>query len=341
MYTTNVREYEIDLCLPERYRWSEVVLKEQASTRRLTKAGLQDLDDVTWLHRSPVLNGIFALAYRVYGGLYYREIKSWARAMGVSTATATFLNCTYELCSLGEHMGAKIMRPFGCTSGIKYVPGKGMVHVRSMDWPIAEIGKATRIFRFNENGRQFVSIGATGMVNVIQGMVPGGYSVTINWAPTNEEPGFAYGPSFLLREVLSECNTYSQAVKALCNAPLAAPVFFSVCGVEKGEACIVERSRYEYAVREYTGRPLVQANHYVTPEFQELNAPIKEEDEDGSVIEDSKWRASTLFSEMDRKLEGLEDAWSCLNPHPVTNDESYQQMMFCPATGEYQAWRWI
>jgi hypothetical protein len=341
MYTTNVREYEIDLTLPESVRWWEVIQKEERSSQRLTKAGMKDLDEVTWLHRSPVLHNLFAWTYRLYGGLYYKEMKAWAKAMGVSTSAAAFLNCTYELCSCGEFLGAQIMHPFGCTSGIKYVPGKGMVHVRTMDWPIAEIGRATRVFRFNDKGRQFISVGVTGMVNVISGMLPGAYSVTINWAPTNESPWFEYGPSFLLREVLTKCDTYEDAVNSLCVAPLASPVFFSICGAKKGDACVVERTRHEYAVRPYTGKPLIQANHYVTREFQGMNEPIKVEDEDGSVIADSQWRASTLYHQMNRRLSGLEDAWHCLDQHPVTNDQSYQEMMFCPTTGEYQVWRWV
>lgn len=60
------------------------------------------------------------------------------------------LNGAYEL----SHV--RFPKLFGCTAGVRHVEDLGMVHVRSLDWPLASMGIATRLFRFRRGGREFV-----------------------------------------------------------------------------------------------------------------------------------------------------------------------------------------
>ena len=87
-------------------------------------------------------------------------------------------------------------------------------------------------------------------------------------------PGFDFGPLFLLREVLETCDDYTEAVQMLMDMPLSSNVFFSVCGVRPGQACVIERTRKEAGVRRFRGRPLCQANHYGCRKFAARNAPF-------------------------------------------------------------------
>ena len=100
---------------------------------------------------------------------------------------------------------------FGCTAGVRWLDGLGMVHLRTLDWPLATMGQATRFFRFQRGAREFVSVGVPGQVGVLSGMLPGGYSVTINWAPPIGRPSFDFGPTFLLRDTLETCDRYDDA----------------------------------------------------------------------------------------------------------------------------------
>jgi hypothetical protein len=43
--------------------------------------------------------------------------------------------------------------------------------------------------------REFVTVGVPGLVGALSGMVPGAYSVTINYALPTFMPGFAFSPS--------------------------------------------------------------------------------------------------------------------------------------------------
>lgn len=60
----------------------------------------------------------------------------------------------------------------------------------------------------------------------LSGMVPGGYSATIDYAPPTFMPGFDFGPLFLLRHVFETCDTYDDACYTLSHTKLSANVLF-------------------------------------------------------------------------------------------------------------------
>jgi hypothetical protein len=345
MYTQNIKWYDVDLSLPERERWLEVVEKEHVSARRLSAQALKDMhaavDGVMpdWLPSRfkrtafKAVSEAVSHAYRFSGGRYLGEMASWTKALQVSLGEAVLLNCTYELSGM-------------CTAGVINSPTLGMVHVRNMDWPLAGIGKATRMFRFHTAAHEFVAVGVLGHVGVLSGMVPGAYSVTINWAPPEGRPTLDFGPSFLLREVLETCTTYADAVEALAKNTLAAPVFYLVCGSEPGQACVVERTKKAYAIRKMTQGTLVQANHHVSGKFRNRNTQIESFDpevEEMSVLDYSKIRMAGLSHAL-KNIDGestLADVSSCLDVDFVLNEQSFQQMLFVPSQGTIEAWRWI
>ena len=127
---------------------------------------------------------------------------------------------------------------------------------------------------------------------------------------------------------------------------LAAPVFYFVCGAEPGEACVIERTCDEAAVRKMTAATLVHANHHMTGKFAHRNSVLRTFDpatEEMTRMAYSQTRGDAL----DEAMRGLgskstiDDVAACLDVEPVCNDESYQQMVFVPANGEVKVWRWI
>src|SRR5579859_1775816 len=153
MFTADVPGYRIDLGKSEARRWAEVIARETATARRLVEEAGREFERVPELAR-----WVFSRLYQSFGGLYRGEIASWAEAIGVSLGTATILNCAYELSHL------RWPRLFGCTAGVRWIAGMGMVHVRNLDWPLASMGAATRLFHFHHGGREFVSIGVPAQV---------------------------------------------------------------------------------------------------------------------------------------------------------------------------------
>jgi hypothetical protein len=332
MFTTDVPTYLIDLGRDEARRWEEVISREKTVAGRLVQeAGAQ-------FERVPeLLRWLLAHLYQRLGGLYRGEIASWAEALGVSLGTATTLNCAYELSHL------RWPKLFGCTAGVRWVDGLGMVHVRSLDWPLATMGAATRLFRFRRGAREFVSVGVPGQVGVLSGMLPQAYSVTINWAPPVALPCFEFGPAFLARETLETCDSYDAAVRRLTETRLSTSVFFTVCGTAQGQACVIERTQREAVVRPMPGPVLVQANHHVAGRFAKNNEDILEGEDDGDVfsLAGSGQRAETLNRTLAEipVLCTVEALANALNTPTVLNHDTCQQMVFCPASGEVQVWR--
>jgi predicted choloylglycine hydrolase len=251
--------------------------------------------------------------------------------------TVTLLNCAYEL----SHF--RLPRPFGCTAGIRWAEGAGPVHVRNLDWPLAGLGDATCLFRFHRGNRGFVVVGVPGQVGVLSGMLPGAYSATINWAPPAGQPRFRFGPAFLLRDTLETRDHYDAAVESLRKTPLSASVFFTVCGTEPGQACVIERTPRSAVVRPLDGLALVQANHHVAARFAANNADLDDvaEDEQEFSRQGSAARAEALAQALAARAEpaALEEAARVLDVGPVLNKFTCQQMAFCPRTGEVRVWR--
>jgi Acyl-coenzyme A:6-aminopenicillanic acid acyl-transferase len=332
MFAADVPTYRIDLETPESQRWAEVIAREGAVARRLvTEAGAA-------FERVPeLLRWIFARLYQRSAGLYRDEIQSWADGLGVSLGTATMLNCAYELSHL---RWPKIL---GCTAGARWLGGLGMVHVRTLDWPLPTMGNATRLFRFCRGTREFVCVGVPGQVGVLSGMAPHGYSATINWAPPVAFPSFDFGPTFLLRDVLESCDTYDQAVDRLTKTHLAASVFFTVCGVEKDQACVIERTQKDAVVRPPIDGVVVQTNHHVAGRFVKNNEDIRDvpEGEEEFSIDGSTQRTNILSRALAELPESctLETAAHALEIPTVLNKFTVQQMAFCPRTGDVRVWR--
>jgi len=292
------------------------------------------------------------LAYRGFGGRWVGEIEAWAEAAGIDPALVCFGNCSYELAHavewamdqpsmLVDRLRKGLGSILGCTAGV-CATSDGLVHVRSLDWPLEHLGRHSLVVRFHEEDREFFAVTMPGFVGVLTGMVPGGYSVSINYAPPSQLPvPHQWGPAFLLREVLETCDTYREAVTMLRDTPLSTPVFFTVCGIKPGLATVIERLRGDARLRRMRDGLLVQANHHVARAFRSNNAIFEQEDEDGaSIIEFSRMRHEALARALRRvpKSADIDRAAETLDVDDVLNDDTHQQVAFCPATGEWRAW---
>lgn len=341
MFVQGAPRRAVDLRSADPYeRWASIV-QDRRTLHALARSAQREMPII----QSGVLRAAFNSLFKLYGGPYHDEMRAIAELAGLPTTLIVLLNCSYELSHAAEHLFGGAPGPFGCTSGVRWLPNRGMVHVRNMDWPLPHLGRATRIYVYTGHGRQFITVGVTGLVGVLSGMVPERYSVTINWAPPTRMPGFDWGPTFLLRQVLESTSSYEQAVRELHDTPLASSVFFTVCGTRNGQACVVERTRTGAYVREFpregdqSTRVLAQANHFASSRMSWANQMIEEEDDGASVLNYSQERATAIESAL-RSAYTRKDALDALDEDPVLNGDTYQQMIFCPATGELGCWRW-
>lgn len=336
MWTSEIPTYLIDLQQDEATRWNEVIACEKTAALRLAAEAALEFESIP-----EVARWLFGKWYELSQGPYLQEINAWARALDLSPGAVTMLNCLYELSQL--RVGSPASRLLGCTAGVRWLDHLGVVHARTLDWPLTHLGNATRLFRFRCGPREFISVGILGYLGVLSGMVPQRYSATINWAPPSSLPSFNRGPASVLRQTLEECESYAEAVERLTHTPLSASVFYTVAGVEPGQACVIERTRFKAVVHQAGQGVITQANHHVAEQFAWSNQDLCEIEtsEEESVYDNSLRRARMLEKALAdfQSSGGLEDFVAALSLEPVLNENTYQKMIFCPRTGEVKVWR--
>lgn len=310
--------FDIDLNKPESARWEDVQRDSLKDVKRLVTEARRDLSDplVGTGMALKLVTRMVAARYRYEGGLYLGEIYSWADALGRPRDEMIMLNCLYEVSHTADFV-------LGCTAAVKWSAEFGMSHVRTLDWPLKNIGPATRVVRLIKGERKCVVVAVAGFVGALSGMVPGAYSVSINWAPPSGLPAYGFSPPFLLRHVLETCDTYQEALAALRDTRLSTSVFYVLCGAERGQGCIIERTADEAVVKRLGKRAqLIQTNHYQTAKFWKLN-------EDRELLMNSHARRDSMNSSM-MHTGPLEKTMSRL---PVRNEDTHQKIIFFPGSG--------
>lgn len=323
MFTEIVKEYCIDLGLPIEERWKLVVEKEKGVIDELvneTKALLE------------LLYGNISVPLKLAAAITSPMVGEYREEIGAMTKnkkSKTILqlaNLSYDLSRVGHST-------FGCTAG--FFSSTNPIFIRTLDWPLRGIGPATRVFHFHKGDRSFVAIGIPGFVGVLSGMVPGEYSVCINWLPHSGLPTFSNrSPIMLIREVLEKMDTYDHAVTFLSTCAISSSASFSVCGRRKKDMCVIERTCGSAHIRH---GDLTEANHFTFSKFHHHNKSIREngDNESMSTFEDSVLRKEELAQEIDKlpKRSKISDVIGCLDA--VTKEDTVQKIAFCPATSEY------
>jgi predicted choloylglycine hydrolase len=313
-------EYLVDLNEPADERWEEVIENHEEDARELLENALDQVHSYTGKF-TPLVKRVLSAGYKLSGGQFTDDIAAWAEALDVSEADVITGNVTYELAQAGHFLGS-----LGCTAVVLEVPKQGLVCARNMDWELEGMGRTTIALRLDHEDREIVAVTNPGLVGVLSGMVPGEFSITLNWAPPSGRPRFDFGPVFLLRYVLQNAADFDEAVEYLSDTPLSTPALFMVCGTDN--ACVIERTNKESAVRWFDGSPLVMTNHYLSEELEDLNGSDFIGDSDGRYA--SALRAAKRF-----KGKTVEAAMGILSGRTCLHEGTVQQIVFAPEKAEY------
>ena len=175
-------------------------------------------------------------------------------------------------------------------------------------------------------------------MGVLSGMLPRAYSVTINWAPPAAFPTFDFGPGFLLRDTLETCDNYESAVDTLTRTRLSTSVFFTVCGTEKDQACVIERTQAQRLSAQWQDpcwfsritmstsdssrtTKICATSRKARKSFLLKAAPARRR------LSPSRWRRSV-------RLVHSKTLARVLDVTTVLNKLTCQQMVFCPRSGD-------
>jgi predicted choloylglycine hydrolase len=211
------------------------------------------------------------------------------------------------------------------------------MHIRNLDWPLESMRNTTIIVNYIHDDRVVVAATYPGLVGVLSGMVKDKFSITLNWVDPVRLPGFEFGPLFLVRWVLEHAADFQEAVEYLAGTTLSCSALFMVTGPEKNEACVIERTDKEAAVRFASGKSIAVANHYICDEFIHLNSSeVDPEDELEDFSEGTEERYNYALGTA-KKFKGktLQSAMKILSDDPVNNFDTVQRIAFNVSTGEF------
>lgn len=163
-----------------------------------------------------------------------------------------FVNASYE---------------WGCTTRVDAASAPRLW--RTLDWPFPGLGRHVEVALQDGGAGVYANVTWPGAVGVLTAVAPGRFAAAINQAPmfrrTRRPALVAYDMTLnavetwrdsgcwpaphLLRHVFDTCATFEEAVEVLSTAPLARPTMYSITGASPSQACLIERTRTEAAVK--------------------------------------------------------------------------------------------
>ncbi|HMO50114.1 MAG TPA: hypothetical protein PKE26_05275 [Kiritimatiellia bacterium] len=346
--------YTMDYELPPENRWDQLPSYLRKSGAMLAKRGVAFVQD----HGAVDIVASLLRLLTKGRNPYRAEIKAASRIMRVDYNTCVVSNYIYEIQQIGLYGMEKVWNRdlaslrdrfdiftgalqervnelkrsgVACTAGARIYPGIGMVHVRSMDWPLGGLGRHSLLLHHvNNPAGDFYSIGWPGCSGVLSGFKPGRFSATINQAFMYAAPNLQWPPAHLLRWVFEHCHTFTKALETLRNTPVCVPAFILLASSTR--AVVVEMGPDgNTVVAMKPGRPLVIANDY-------LSRRKKAEAKRLGIEFDSDDRRDMLGRRMLKaKVTSVEQGLGLLKAWPVEHEDSMQQMAFAHGPGHLYA----
>lgn len=318
-------EIDVNLDLDPEKRWVEL----GEYSEKINELGEQILIDLL-----PQYNSITATGFKIYRSMYgnkeyLQELKGISKVTGYKYDYLCLLNFYYDL--LKVYFDG--LSGWGCSAFVCDT-NKGPVHARNLDWP-SDNGLLSHYSMKQNYYRQgkllFTAIGWPAYNSVLSGCAPGKFSITLNTVSSNEKAQWAVSVTYLIREVLEYSASFQEAVKKLSETKIMSDCLLTVCGVNSGEFCVIERSPTQFRIRNQSDW-IVATNDYKT-DLIDINSKLTE-----MISGDSCSRYYALVMQLGRrKVESLSSALSYVHHESVKNSITMQHMAFCPATGQILA----
>ena len=253
---------------------------------------------------------------------YMQELEGLSRHAKVDVNDLVFANVVYDLTAAFKIPG------IGCTGFVHGGPDNPLI-ARAMDWCIPEgIGSYSMVIRYRAKDYEVLSVGFPGINGIISGQSSVGLAMTVNQKTKDGVvgvPNWATPTLWRIREVLENSSGYRSARRVIGSQRIASPAFVLMCGVNSGEACLVETDGSEYGfTRVGIGTTQAVANH--TPE-----GDLLDDDFDDASSEERYIAMKRRAAALDRADVNL--AKKTLGRWPINCERTVQQMVLCPALG--------
>ncbi|XP_015686355.1 acid ceramidase [Protobothrops mucrosquamatus] len=317
-------EYVINLDLPPRERWVQVV-REKKNELRIVMKTIKDIV-LTFIPNEKFIASMESKMGWLCSTLPYpfnEEIKGIASAIDVPLGDVVVFNIFYEIFTV-------------CTSIIAQDKTGKLYHARNLDfglflgwdvqnssWHTTQKLKPIMVsLDFQKNNKTvFKSANFAGYVGIISGVKPalftltmnerfsldGGYIGILEWLIGKRD---GWWMSFLIRTVLENGTSYEEAKDKLANTKLLAPAYFILGGNKLDEGCIITRSRSAALNIKYLDTKkgnwfLVQTN------YDPWKPPL--------IIDDRRNPAINCVNQTGQEKIALSDLYNVLSTKPMLN----------------------
>jgi acid ceramidase len=239
----------IDLDTPPRERWADLAPLAQPA-RALLDLYERDLGPGA----QASMGLISEVASQVLPAETLEELVGVAAVLEVPVERVLLCNLYYDL----------IKSSVGCSAFAVDLPD-GPLHARNLDWWTTGglLRDHTLVTQFLRRGAlRYRLIGWPGFIGCFSGVAPGRFSVTVN-AVLSDEPACVAEPVvFLLRRVLDVAPTFDAALSMLRDSPIASDCLLLLCGTQRGEFVVIERTPTRAQVRRPEDGVLFVTNDY-------------------------------------------------------------------------------
>lgn len=304
----------IDLDLPVDKRWSFLAdYKEEVD--ELIECYLKDFEGEELL-----FEGLDLVKDDIVPQEFLEEIKFISSISRFSENEILFANLYYDI----------LKSYFGCSAFAFHTHGV-MHHARNLDWHTDNnlLSKHSAIYRFFKGGKElYRTVGWHGFIGALSGSKPGKFSVTLNAVLSKDQPEIGIPVSFLIRQVLNDCQTFSEAKELLESAKIASDCLLLLSGCDKSEMVVIERTPNRFASR-------VTANNFiaVTNDYKLL---------DNNLAVTSNILSDTSCGRYNRVIEllsnkhnsSIEECLQILSDDKIKMGITVQQMAFQNQTGK-------
>lgn len=226
----------IDLDTPPHERWADLARFAQPA-RALLELYERDLGPGA----QASIGLIAEVARQVLPAETFAELVGVAAALEVPVERVLLCNLYYDL----------IKSSVGCSAFAVDLPD-GPLHARNLDWWTTGglLRDHTLVTHFVRHGAlRYRLVGWPGFIGCFSGVAPGRFSVTLN-AVLSDDPACVAEPVvFLLRRVLDIAPDFDAALSMLRDSPIASDCLLLLCGTQRGEFVVIERTPTRAYVR--------------------------------------------------------------------------------------------
>lgn len=235
-----IETFDIDLDLPPKDRWKEV----------MTQRGEAFLRATDWVVENEIPKGAlseFIAAFDLVEDFwptkeYREELVGIAGVVDMHVGMVLALNLIYELTT-------------GCTSIVARSSDGTIWHGRNLDYDIPHLQDLTIYVRFLRGGKlMYEGTTYAGYIGISTGMKRGAFSLSQDQRDTGTpvwenliefliQKGKAAAYPFLFRDVLATIDDYDTALEVLQETPMMAPAYAILAGASKGQGAVVTRDR--------------------------------------------------------------------------------------------------